>query len=847
MGKHFQDKLNSRASRGLFRSLALAGLLALAGAALFIPQAAWAQYSLSGGDGDDGDLGGADGAADSDSRTDLSDSSLTVSGGAGGAGGPSTNSNGGAGGAADLTVSNDLSSTGAADFTGGAGGAGADGNGGNGGNGGNTSLSVGNSFSAQGAVTFSGGAGGAGGNGGGISQDGGAGGGVTLSVNNSFSAQGLVTLSGGNAGAAGSWAIGGAGGQATLNGATADLHLVSGFSLSGGNGGAANSTSSQNGPDGGNASLSAKNLLLEADSTLTSGVKGADAGSQTGGAGGAASFVVAETMTILGAAGLTLTKYDGDLSFSASTLLINAETSAGATSDAVFTLLRGGSGTGDLTGSIEINTLILAGDADGGQTATFSQPDGSLSWINDFIPANQFYIPNIVVRGTGNSLDIPNFSAKTFSGGRGLQSLTFQLTGREVGQGPMLAVNPMDPSPFNDITGLADKLALVALNSLDNLAKGTDQIIFLRGNDYNNAVDELVDGDGKLSTATPRRYNATYGLTAYYFDLLINGMDLVGTYMGSATSGGGYKPYFEGFVGELLTLNNGGNAIARTVGKAAAMPYGDDWRIITTAEAQHLRVDTGSHIDIDTIALTIALARQSENSLGHLTFGAFFETGWGDYSTYNNLDLFGDVDGDGDTTFYGGGLFARQDFNNGFYVETSGRLGLVDYDFDIDDDRFHGASYDDDEMYWGAHLGLGYLWQISEQGLLEFYDKLFWTHVDSGETSTGNEDINYDSMDSLRNRLGARYTHTFTEQVQGYIGAAWEYEFDGEADGWVRTGGQSIPLSDNPDLKGSSGLGELGLAVQPAAETPLYIDLSVYGLIGTQEGVGGALSLKYTF
>ena len=320
----------------------------------------------------------------------------------------------------------------------------------------------------------------------------------------------------------------------------------------------------------------------------------------------------------------------------------------------------------------------------------------------------------------------------------------------------------------------------------------------------------------------------------------------MGTYMGLSPQN--YKPYFEGLLGELATLNNSGNAVARTVGQAAALPRGDDWRLLVNAEAQHVRIDTGSHLDNDTLALTLALARQLENRLGALTLGAFFETGWGDHSTYNNLERFGGVDGNGDTNFYGGGLFARQDFNCGFYAEASGRVGIVDYNFDVDDRRVDNASYDDSETYWGAHAGLGYLWRFSERNVLEAYDKLFWTHVDSGETSTdANENIRYDAMDSLRNRLGARLHHEFTDQVSAYLGAAWEYEFDGAADGSVRVAGESLSLSDSPDMRGSTGVGELGLAAQPAASVPLYIDLSVYGLVGTQEGVGGAVQFKYTF
>ena len=49
-----------------------------------------------------------------------------------------------------------------------------------------------------------------------------------------------------------------------------------------------------------------------------------------------------------------------------------------------------------------------------------------------------------------------------------------------------------------------------------------------------------------------------------------------------------------------------------------------------------------------------------------------------------------------------------------------------------------------------------------------------------------------------------------------------------------------------PGLKGSSGYAELGVRIQPT-DAEFYIDLSACGLVGVQEGVGGNLSLKYTF
>ncbi len=853
-----------------------------------------------GGGGDVGGDGGAGGAMNVDIGGDFSSAdAATFTAGAGGAGGHNGGPGGGAGGAMTVDIGGDFSSAGAATFTAGAGGNSDNFSGGVGGAGGAMTVDIGGDFSSAGDATFTAGSGGASGNVGGAGFTGGAGGAMTVDIGGDFSSAGAATFSAGaggdctagnhNGGAGGAMNVdiggnfssadaatftagagggggdgggdGGAGGAVALSAPTGEVHFANGFNLTAGNGGDGGTHVASPGGAGGAASISAQNMRLTGPSGLSSGAIGAD-NAALGGAGGAASLVIADTLTAYGDTDLTFLKRGGGLLFSADTLLLNAETNAGALANARLQLLINNAGQEIISTDIQINTLVLAGDAaQGGHSAAFSTSGGMapLRWASDPLGPppgnpNEFYIPHLAVRGTGNSLDVPGFTARSLTGDRGLQDMTFEITGQEAGQGPMLTVTS-GPAAF-DADGLADKLRIVALNAL-NLTKGTDKITFLRSG-HVGPNPNMIDSSGKFSATDPRRYTTTFGLTDYYFDLLLDGVDLVGTYAGltpppvppgpDPDPARNYKPYFEGLLGQLVTLNNSGNAIARTVDQAANLPHSDGWQILITAEGQHVRVDTGSHLDDDSLALTLALARQLENSLGALTLGAFFETGWGGYSTYNNLEHFGGVDGDGNTNFYGGGLFARQDFTCGFYAEASGRVGMVDYDFDVDDHRFDGANYDDSETYWGAHAGLGYLWQFNEANALEVYDKLFWTHVDSGETATdAHESIRYDAMDSLRNRLGARFHHDFNDQVSAYVGAAWEYEFDGAADGAVRVAGETLDLSDNPDMRGSSGLGELGLSAQPDSGMPLYIDLTVYGLVGTQEGVGGALQLKYTF
>jgi hypothetical protein len=72
------------------------------------------------------------------------------------------------------------------------------------------------------------------------------------------------------------------------------------------------------------------------------------------------------------------------------------------------------------------------------------------------------------------------------------------------------------------------------------------------------------------------------------------------------------------------------------------------------------------------------------------------------------------------------------------------------------------------------------------------------------------------------------------------LGAAHEQEFDGAAK--ASTYGYPIPA---PDLKGGTGIGELGLTFLSAKGAS--VDLGVQGYSGKREGVTGNLQLKFEF
>jgi outer membrane autotransporter protein len=100
----------------------------------------------------------------------------------------------------------------------------------------------------------------------------------------------------------------------------------------------------------------------------------------------------------------------------------------------------------------------------------------------------------------------------------------------------------------------------------------------------------------------------------------------------------------------------------------------------------------------------------------------------------------------------------------------------------------------------------------------------------------------FEDVDSSRLRLGARFSYGANQYVSPYIGAAYEYEFNGEA----RASANGFAITA-PSLKGATYIGELGLTFKPSENLPISFDLGAQGYTGKREGVTGTLQLKIEF
>jgi outer membrane autotransporter protein len=269
--------------------------------------------------------------------------------------------------------------------------------------------------------------------------------------------------------------------------------------------------------------------------------------------------------------------------------------------------------------------------------------------------------------------------------------------------------------------------------------------------------------------------------------------------------------------------------------------------VTTSFRGDSLEVETGSHADLDTWTAALTVSGKIGHDFGETTLGLLTEFGSSSYDTTADVFRYGEVLGDGDVELWSGGIFMKTLFNQNTFVEASVRAGGIQNEFKLNKDpwiaRPEVHSFDSTTSYYGAHLGLGQRFEISDKTLLEAYGRLLWTRAAGDDFTTGfGDQVNLEDIDSLRTRVGARLNFNLRDDsLKIYVGAAEEHEFKGEAKGRL-----GLDAFTAPELKGDSGYGELGLSFKPGSEN-FTMSLGAFGYAGRQKGGGGTASLTFNF
>ena len=249
------------------------------------------------------------------------------------------------------------------------------------------------------------------------------------------------------------------------------------------------------------------------------------------------------------------------------------------------------------------------------------------------------------------------------------------------------------------------------------------------------------------------------------------------------------------------------------------------------------RYETGSHVNVHSWNAALAIGAKRELKQGALEYGVFGEYGKGSYKLYNDDG----GKGDGDAHYAGGGLMAKWTNSHDVYAEASFRLGRMS---DSADNILEGGGnkygYDVHANYYGAHVGVGKVFNYKGGKSLDVYGKYFYTKRDGVEYDA-KQHYNLDAVASSVLRIGARYGST-DKLWNWYGGLAYEYEFDGEATGTVN--GTAIRAAS---IRGSSVRGEFGMKMSATKDNPWQADISIYGYGGKHRGFGGSVNVAYTF
>ena len=262
-----------------------------------------------------------------------------------------------------------------------------------------------------------------------------------------------------------------------------------------------------------------------------------------------------------------------------------------------------------------------------------------------------------------------------------------------------------------------------------------------------------------------------------------------------------------------------------------------------TVSGNNSKYDTGSYADINGWNSIIGIANTKEIGSDKLNYGAFFENGSGNYNTYNEIGG-ASFRGDGNVLYNGGGVMVRLDKENGFYTEAAVRAGSVKNELNngLADAWGNNYGYETENAYYGGHIGIGKIFKLENGKAWDVYGKYFHMHHEGDSVEIAGDTFDFDSVDSNKLRIGARFSEQQGEKLTSYYGLAWDYEFSGDVKGTAA--GYDM---HTPSLEGSTVIGEVGFRYTPGKESPWYFDANVKGYVGMQEGLSGSVQAVYSF
>lgn len=268
--------------------------------------------------------------------------------------------------------------------------------------------------------------------------------------------------------------------------------------------------------------------------------------------------------------------------------------------------------------------------------------------------------------------------------------------------------------------------------------------------------------------------------------------------------------------------------------------------LFTAARGGKWSYDTRTRIENNIVSGLLGYGAKLANEL---TMGAFIEMGHGSYDTRTHVA--GSTKAGGGSHNYGGlGVFGDYAMPSieGLHFTGYVKVGLLRNEFNS---NIAGANVDYDRtgVYWGAHLGTHYDWDLTQSirsrvFLSYFYDGQGDESFDiAGEGDVGGAHVSYDAIHAHRVQLGSMFEFAVSDTWRPYLGLTFEQILAAEAKG-TATDAQGTMDLNSSDLEGSTGILSAGWTYQAGN---FSTELGLNGYAGTRNGVSGQIQANWKF
>ena len=268
--------------------------------------------------------------------------------------------------------------------------------------------------------------------------------------------------------------------------------------------------------------------------------------------------------------------------------------------------------------------------------------------------------------------------------------------------------------------------------------------------------------------------------------------------------------------------------------------------LFTAARGGKWSYDTRTRIENNIVSGLLGYGAKLSNDL---TMGAFIEMGHGSYDTRTHVA--GSTKAGGGSHNYGGlGVFGDYAMPSieGLHFTGYLKVGLLRNEFNS---NIAGANVDYDRtgVYWGAHLGTHYDWDLTQSirsrvFLSYFYDGQGDESFDiAGEGDVGGAHVSYDAIHAHRVQLGSMFEFAVSDTWRPYLGLTFEQILAAEAKG-TATDAQGTMDLNSSDLEGSTGILSAGWTYQAGN---FSTELGLNGYAGTRNGVSGQIQANWKF